>query len=334
MKTKSKISAYILRGAAAAMIMLTAHISLADSATWTYGSPMPDGRWENPLNWTAGGPSNGPGDVATFATVCDVCYGVYIDTPIEVDSIVNTGGVVHYRVQIEIDAGSLRISGAGVITNNVPGPSFFVTGQMSFSNGATVSGNQATFDISSGDTLVFYNTSNAGTTAGGAEIGSSAGGQIVFHDNSSAAGASITNFTGGQTVFYDGADAGGTGANAIENYVPVGYGDPGGQTIFNDNSSAANAYIINDPNQLGGQPGQTIFNQTSSAGNSHIANQGETFFNGNSSAANAFIGSAGKIVFNQTSTAGNATFDFSQLRFNDSSNAGSAYIPQRRPNSI
>ena len=47
------------------MLLLTAQISLAGSATWL-SSPQ-DSAWENPNNWTAGGPPNGPSDVATFA---------------------------------------------------------------------------------------------------------------------------------------------------------------------------------------------------------------------------------------------------------------------------
>ena len=53
------------RSAAAAVLLLTAQVSLAGSATWLL-SPQ-DSAWENPNNWTPGGPPNGPSDVATFA---------------------------------------------------------------------------------------------------------------------------------------------------------------------------------------------------------------------------------------------------------------------------
>jgi hypothetical protein len=65
MKTKSKISGYIFRSIAAAVLVLTAQISLAGSATWL-SSPQ-DSAWVNPNNWTPGGPPNGPSDTATFA---------------------------------------------------------------------------------------------------------------------------------------------------------------------------------------------------------------------------------------------------------------------------
>ena len=65
MKTKSKITAYIIHSIAAAVLLLTAQISLAGSATWLL-SPQ-DSAWENANNWTPGGPPNGPSDIATFA---------------------------------------------------------------------------------------------------------------------------------------------------------------------------------------------------------------------------------------------------------------------------
>jgi hypothetical protein len=45
---------------AAAMLLLTAQISPAASATWTGSGNQ---HWSNPAAWTLGGPPNGPGDV-------------------------------------------------------------------------------------------------------------------------------------------------------------------------------------------------------------------------------------------------------------------------------
>src|SRR5438045_7651977 len=58
MKTKSKITNYIIHCIAAAVLVLTAQISLASSATWLL-SPR-NSAWENANNWTPGGPPNGP----------------------------------------------------------------------------------------------------------------------------------------------------------------------------------------------------------------------------------------------------------------------------------
>jgi len=68
MKTKSKPTAYIVHTIAAAVLMLTAKISVAGSATWL--SLPQDSAWENANNWTAGGPPNGPSDIATFDASC------------------------------------------------------------------------------------------------------------------------------------------------------------------------------------------------------------------------------------------------------------------------
>jgi len=65
METKGKITSYIAHSIAAAVLVLSAQVSQAGSATWL-SSPQ-DSAWENANNWTAGGPPNGPSDTATFA---------------------------------------------------------------------------------------------------------------------------------------------------------------------------------------------------------------------------------------------------------------------------
>src|SRR5712671_6610775 len=84
MKMKGKITSYIVHSIAAAVLLVTAQISLAGSATWL-SSPQ-DSAWENANNWTAGGPPNGPSDTATFAQSSQT--GVNISTSEEVNSIV------------------------------------------------------------------------------------------------------------------------------------------------------------------------------------------------------------------------------------------------------
>jgi hypothetical protein len=99
------------------------------------------------------------------------------------------------------------------------------------------------------------------------------------------------------------------------------YGAAGGQTIFNDASTADHASITNDgagPSSNPGNPGQTTFNDTSSAGHATITNwgtpddggSGTTIFNGSSTADSAIIianggyFSGGGILFNGASTGG------------------------------
>ena len=86
METTAKISDYIIRGAAAAALLLTAQISQAGSATWL-SSPQ-DSAWENANNWTPGGPPNGSSDIASFAQSSQ--RNVNISTSKEVNSIVFT----------------------------------------------------------------------------------------------------------------------------------------------------------------------------------------------------------------------------------------------------
>ena len=109
----SKTSSHIVHSIAAAALLLTAQISLAGSATWL-SSPQ-DSAWENPNNWTAGGPPNGPSEVATFAQSSQ--RNVIISTSVEVNSIVFTSGADSFGLNVsssEICAGGqLIISGTG-----------------------------------------------------------------------------------------------------------------------------------------------------------------------------------------------------------------------------
>ena len=115
MKTKSKTTSYIVHSIAAAVLLLTAQISLAGSATWL-SSPQ-DSAWENPNNWTAGGPPNGPSDIATFAQSSQ--RDVNISTSVEVNSIVFTSGADFFQLRrlaecLPVRGGELIFSGTGI----------------------------------------------------------------------------------------------------------------------------------------------------------------------------------------------------------------------------
>jgi len=96
MKTKNKITAYVAQSLAAAVLVLTAQISLASSATWLL-SPQ-DSAWENSNNWTAGGPPNGPSDIATFAQSSQ--KDVNISTSEEVNSIVFASNSASFTLHV------------------------------------------------------------------------------------------------------------------------------------------------------------------------------------------------------------------------------------------
>jgi len=308
MKTKNKTTSYLVHSVAAALLLLTAQISVAGSATWL-SSPQ-DSAWANLSNWTAGGPPNGPSDIATFAQSSQT--EVNVSTSEEVNSIVFTSGSASFSLNIspyEACGGELIISGSGVINNSS------VLQRL-------VAGDKGQ--------LIFNNTSTAGSAH--TQIVNSAypscvsdvGGQTIFNDTSSAGGASIGNGSGfevnGQTTFNDASTA---GHASISNRGAGESHDDGGRTTFNGTSTAANASIYNEgagPVSTAGRA-VTTFNDTSTAGHATITNDGglypvspagATIFRGSSTADGAtLIGNGGvdwggSIVFNDTSTGATA----------------------------
>ena len=313
MKTKIKITNYIIDGIAAAMLVLTAQISLAGSATWL-SSPQ-DSAWENANNWTLGGPPNGPSDIATFAQSSQTQVNVSISE--EVNSIVFSSGSASFDFSILV--GELIISGTGVTNNNSV---------------------LQTFEARNEGQIIFNNTS----TAASAHMSILTGGQVppfqdstgytIFNDMSSAGGASIENFSAelgfpggiGQTTFNGASTA---DHASIRNHGACCSHGAGGQTIFNGTSTAADASIDNGGSGVVSTAGNslTIFNDTSTAGQATITNdgapessvEGRTIFNNSSTAdgsilvANGGISSSGHspgpgggILFNNTSTGGTA----------------------------
>ena len=309
MKTKSKTTSYIVHSIAAAVLVLTAQISLAGSATWL-SSPQ-DSAWENANNWTLGGPPNGPSDIATFAQSSRT--GVNISTSQEVNSIVFTSDSAAYVFSIGACNGAscqgqLVLSGTGVNNSSSLGQDFQAanSGQIIFNNASTA-GSAHTSIVNGGRSPPEVST-----------------GYTIFNDSSSAGGASIANasteifFYGdiGRTIFNGASTA---DHASISNYGAGGSHGAGGQTIFNETSTAANASIDN----LGSGPASTagsaltIFNDASTAGHATITNQagdfaGETIFTGSSTAdsatliANGGVYGSGTILFRGASTGGTA----------------------------
>ena len=315
MKTKSKITAYIIHSIAATALLLTAQTSLASSATWLL-SPQ-DSAWENANNWTAGGPPNGPSDIAIFAQSSQT--GVNISTSEEVYSIVFTSGSASFTLNISPGTppigGELIISGTGVTNNSSVAQTFAARngGQIIFNNASSAA--SAHMSISNG--VGSYPPETGYTT---------------FNDSSSAAGASIGNFSAevdcncdiGRTTFNGASTA---GHASISNFGPGGSHGAGGQTIFNDTSTAANASLDNGGtgDVSTAESSLTTFNDTSTAGHATITNQGglgfgqassggATIFDGSSTADGAILianggangGGGGAILFLGASTGGTA----------------------------
>lgn len=173
MEAKSNTTTYITRSIAAAMLVLTAQFSFAGSASWL-AAPQ-DSAWENPNNWTPGGPPDGPSDIATFAQSSQT--DVNISTSKEVNSIVFTSNSHSFTLNIPPDgsgvSGELIFSGTG-INNNSSFSQFFGAGE-------------------SGQ-IIFNNTSTAGnaTIGNGGELMGGVGGQTIFNDSSTAASATLS----------------------------------------------------------------------------------------------------------------------------------------------
>jgi len=282
MRTKGTITAYIVHSVAAAVLALTAQISLAASATWL-SSPQ-DSAWENANNWTAGGPPNGPSDIATFAQSSQ--KDVNLSTSEEVNSIVFASDSASFTFNISPDGafgGELIISGLGVANNNSVLQTFLVRngGQLVFNNASTAA--SAHMSICNGCL---------------ANSGEDSTGDTIFNDTSSAAGASIGNesasgFDGdiGRTTFNGASTA---DHASISNYGAGGSHGVGGETNFNDTSTAANASIDNFGSGPASTAGSalTIFNDASTAGHAIITSHGGDF--------------AGGTIFNDSSTGGTA----------------------------
>ena len=235
MKTKSKTSSYIVHSIAAAVLLLTAQISQAGSATWL-SSPQ-DSAWENANNWTPGGPPNGPSDIATFAQSSQ--RDVNISTSKEVDRIVFTSNSNSFDVSIS--GAELIFSGRGVINNN---------------------GVLQTFVAGEAGQIIFNNTSTAGHTSifNGGDLMGSVGGQTIFNDSSTAGSATLVasggvygSASGG--IFFNGASTGGTARVKVFRGFPLNAGNgylaiSGHQSGVTVGSIEGDGYIVLGANDL------------------------------------------------------------------------------------
>jgi len=290
MKTTSKITGYIVRNIAAAVLVLTAQVSLAASATWL-SSPQ-DRAWENANNWTPGGPPNGPSDLAIFAQSSQRL--VNISTSEEVNSIIFTSDSSFFYVSIL--GGQLIVSGTGLINNNNSyWQSFYTKGGVISFNKSAVAADVRIDNLNSdtppftGGLTTFNDTSSAASASIVNEISVQPypvpSGRLSFNDASTADHATINNAIAGQTTF-NGAS---TAAHAtIKNQ------SPSSETIFNDTSTAAHATITNRGGRDVNVGGKTIFNGSSTAGSAFIIADGR------------YESGGGAILFNGASMGGTA----------------------------
>ncbi len=318
--------------------------SLGDSATWLANPPSGD--WNNPLNWTAGGPPNGSFDTATFATSSET--DISLSANIEANGITFGAGASAYTITISPTFG-FAITGVGI--TNSAAPQNFVTDVDGAGNLGII---QFTGSATAGSATTFTNN--------GSSLGTfSTGGITQFFSNATAGSATFinkpgeaANATGGRIQFFDSSNAG-NGIFAINavtiegaisgaiyfsgnssadhgSFVCNGGTAGGAQSListFSDNATAANAtFTINGPTVANAAGGALWFVGNSTAANATFTNNGVTFnaegnfasgftnFRGNSTAGNATLTSNGGVgsgalggatFFSQNATAGNAT---------------------------
>jgi uncharacterized protein with beta-barrel porin domain len=273
--------------ATTALGVVSAH---AQDATWVGGNAGDPNEWVEPNNWT---PTTIPVGIATF-------------TNTGVTTVANDNGVV--------TVGALQFSvNAQAYTFNIDNP--FIVNGTGINNANTVQ--TQTFNITSGNALVFQNGSSASAGAGPVSYNNQPGGNMVFQNTSTAGNATITNNASGFLQFFNTSNA---GTAIVTNAL-------GGEVDFFDQSSASGANITNN--------GTVNFFTSSTAGSATINNAGAgailTFGNTSTAGSMVFtsaVGSNGTITFNDQSAAGSAHIDLvdTTLTFNNGSSAGSAVV--------
>jgi autotransporter-associated beta strand protein len=277
----------------------------AQNATWA----GPGADWDTGANWST---TTVPTNTATFAgasptTVTFSLAATSIGT-------VQFSGSTGYTFS-PLAAQTLTITGTGIVDTSTAAPTFFgagLGGVVDFQNASTAG--DANFHLQ-GSSLIFQNTSNAGTAIINMPNDMHPG-QITFNDTSSAGNSIITNVANvvlGTNVQFLGASTAGNAT--ITNNPNPSVPTQGGTLFFGslggtDTANAGTATIINN------QYGSTSFLASTSASSATITNNsgGNTNFQDESTAANATINNNGgttnfgiPLVGTDTATAGNAT---------------------------
>ncbi|MBB4423040.1 autotransporter-associated beta strand protein [Bradyrhizobium sp. CIR48] len=245
--------------ATTALGVVAAH---AVDGTWTGGSSD----WTDPTNWSSN-PSV-PDETATFTNTGST-------------AVDNNNGVV--------SIGTIQFANTSqAYTFTIGNP--FIVNATGIINNDTV--NTQTFQVTSGNNLVFQNSSTASGGAGAVTITNDVGGNVNFIQDSTAGTASLAN--SGFVTFEDSASAG--GAQITNNAT--------GQIDFFTNASASTATINN------GAGGVLNFHNTTTAATSSIINDGTVNFDGSATAGSATIttNNGATTNFSGTSSGGSAKF--------------------------
>ncbi|WP_426408230.1 autotransporter domain-containing protein [Bradyrhizobium ganzhouense] len=245
--------------ATTALGVVAAHAAGVD-ANWTGGF---SNDWTDPGNWSSN-PSV-PDRTATFT---------------------NTGPTTINNFNGVVSIGTLQFTSTAQAYSFTLFNPFIINATGIINN----SGNTQTFEVTSGNNLVFQNSSTASGGTGAVTITNDAGGTVNFLQNSTAGNVTLTNNS--FVTFEDFSSAG--GAFITNN----------GQIDFFTSASAGTATI-------GNAVGATLnFHTNTTAASAAITNDGTVTFDGSATAGNATIttNNAATTNFTGTSTGGSARF--------------------------
>lgn len=245
---------------------------LATTALGVVAAHAVDATWIGTTNeWT---------DAPNWSSNPSVPDGTATFTNTGANAITNFGGIV--------TIGTLQF------TNTAQAYSFTLNNPFIINAAGIInnSGNTQSFEVTSGNNLVFQNSSTASGGTGAVTITNDAGGTVNFIQNSTAGTASLIN--NGFVTFEDSSSAG--SANITNN--------PNGQIDFFTSASAGTATISN-------AAGATLnFHSITTAGGSTVTNDGTVTFDGSATAGNAAIttDNAATTTFLGNASGGSARF--------------------------
>ena len=321
----------------------------AGDATW---SPSAASRsWSDPANWSAGGPPDGVGDVATLGP--SVTTAIVVDGNTRLERLVYAADAAPYTLSINawlsfpgaLTALGVRNDSGFTQQIVVKGydPTFLRYGSLSFDGFVGNAGTNMHYtaeasDDGDGGYLSFTGSAtmaaNTYTVAGSSTRAEP--GRIFVGALALAGDATIENgggqgreSGGGRTAFSSHASA---LRSTIRNFGGAVTGARGGETSFSMSTTAANARIRNRGSEADAQGGQLVFEDEATAGRAEIINRsgqvaavsqgGATTFKDRATAADAVITNNGGSVaglFGQRTGAG-------ETIFTEDSTAGSAVI--------
>jgi outer membrane autotransporter protein len=213
----SYISQMLRDGGLVLLINVCLGIVVADAqnASWLLSPGSSD--WNTNANWA---PATVPTETATFGPSNTTT--ITFSNSASVGTLFFNVGAPTYSFSIPRVAGSLTITGTGIVNNSLNRPTFSVTGQVAFLGGST---------------------------AGNATITNDFGGSTVFRDTSTAGNATITNNNRAGTVFVNASTAGKATITTNTGVVIIAAESTGGEARFITN--AGGLFDISDLSSAG-----------------------------------------------------------------------------------